>query len=283
MLIYFFLPLVAGLLNGLTEIFNKSITEKKYSAFSYSFLQWCGNLLIYSIPFIYFRDYFPTDYHAYIPLVIVVIIVFIGNILLIRAYKTEDASIVNIISRISLVIGFFNGVIFLSESITVPKVIGILFIVFGIFIIFYHGKKLKPSLGLALALVSGICFGMMSFLNKLALPYYVSSTAYLVAANIFAVSLFLLKPTMLKDVKPILTKHFRNYLLSRIFAASGYLILTYAISRADVSVVNTNFETAFLLSVVAIGIIFLKEKKNIKKKIAGALFCTLGIFFLNFF
>lgn len=282
MFIFFVLPILAGCFTGLTEIFNKSITEEKYSSISYSFLQWFGNLVIYSLPFIYLREKLPTDYHAYIPLIIVVIIVFIGNILLIKSYKTEDASNVNIISRISLIISFLNGIFLLSESVNLYKILGVFLIFAGILVIFYQGKRLKFSHGFVFAFLSGICFGMMAYLNKLALPYF-SSVTYLFTANLMSVTMFLLIPNALKDVKPILTKYCRNYLFSRIFSASGYFLLIFALSRAEISVVNTNFETAFLLSTVTIGILFLHEKRNVLKKLAGTFLCALGIILLNFF
>lgn len=283
MFVYLVLPLLAGILNGLTEIFNKSITEKKYSTASYSFLQWCGNLIFYSFPFFLSGESLPTNPKAYIPLVVITLIVFAGNLFLIKAYKTEDASNVNIISRISLIVSFLNGIILLSEPINFFKITGALFIFTGIMVIFYQGKKLKLSAGLLLALFSGICFGMMAFLNKLGLPYFPSGAAYLFTANLLATAIFLLKPSTLKDVKPILKKYLFKYILSRITSATGYLIFVFALVKADISVVNTNFETAFLLSVVVIGIIFLRERKDLKKKIIGALFCSAGIILLNFF
>ncbi|OGG36609.1 hypothetical protein A3J20_00550 [Candidatus Gottesmanbacteria bacterium RIFCSPLOWO2_02_FULL_42_29] len=62
-----------------------------------------------------------------------------------------------------------------------------------------------------------------------------------------------------------------------------YFLFIIAISKANISIVNTNFETISLLSIVIIGIIYLKEKKNLINKIIGSLLCVLGTIFLNFF
>ena len=56
------------------------------------------------------------------------------------------------------------------------------------------------------------------------------------------------------------------------------MIFVYLITLA-----NTNYETAFLLSTAAIGILLLNERKNIAGKLSGASLCILGIVLLNFF
>ena len=280
--IYLLFALLGGVLSGLTETINKNITEKKYSVFSYSLLQWGGNLLFYLLLFFINKEVFPSSLSSYFSLLIVVLFAFIGNIFIIKAYKTEDVSNINIIWRISLVVNFLNGYLLLSERISYLNLLGIFLILLGIIVIFYNGKSLHLSSGFIFALSGGICFGMVAYLNKITLSNF-SPVAFLVAANIAGTTFALFMPKALAEMLPILRKYSWKILLSRFTSFIAYLLFIYAIAREKISVVNTNYETLSLLSVVILGIFFLKEKSNFQQKLAGSLFCTLGIILLNFF
>lgn len=65
MIFVYLVSIVSGILAGITESINKNITEKKYSAFSYFFLQTILLQLIYIVPFVLFGS-FPREPIAYI-------------------------------------------------------------------------------------------------------------------------------------------------------------------------------------------------------------------------
>lgn len=281
MIFFYLIALLSGTLGGIGEIFNKNITEKRYSVFSYGFIQWTGTLLLYTIPFLLWGT-FPTQNIAYIYLAIIVAITFIGNISLIKAYKTEDISNINILSQISLVIAFTTGIIFLNEVVNIYKIIGILFIILGVIVIFYEGKKLQFTPAYLLSLVAGISFGFTAFLDKKALTYF-DPLSLLFTYNLGSTILLLFIPKTLKDIKPILKKYKWKIVVSRLSVFAGFYLYIWSIQQGNVSVVSTNYLTSFLLSTVIIGIIFLNEKRNIAKKLAGSAFCVVGIILLNFF
>src|SRR3989344_5697873 len=147
MILVYFVSTITGLLFGVTESINKSITEKKFSSFAYSFVQNFFNFLIYLIPSIYFFK-LPATAITYLYLILATFVMLAGNVLLIKAYKTEDVSNVSIMSESSLIISFLMGIIFLSEPYSYLGVIGIILISIGIITIMYEGKKLNPSVGL---------------------------------------------------------------------------------------------------------------------------------------
>lgn len=208
--------------------------------------------------------------------------VLFGNIALIKAYKTEDISIINILTRTSLIIAFISGIILFNESINIIKIFGILSIIFGILVIFYEGKKLKLSDGLLLALASGISIGLIVYFRKIALDY-VNPISYLFIFGIFINILLLLIPKTRQDIKPIWAKYKKKIVPSRFTGFAAWFLFVWAFQKGNISIVNTNYETAFLLSTLLIGIGLMGEKNNITKKLAGSLFCTLGIILLNFF
>ena len=125
MIFIYLVSLLAGTLWGITESINKNITEKKYSAFSYFLLQIGLNLILYTGPFILYGS-FVKEPIAYFYLFTPTLFIFLGNLFLIKAYKTEDISNINILSRSSLIIAFLSGIFFLHEKITFLNILGLL-------------------------------------------------------------------------------------------------------------------------------------------------------------
>ncbi len=162
----YIISISTGIIWGVTESINKSITEKKYSVFAYSFLQNFLNFLIYLIPFL-LSFKFPAFGITYFYLLLTVIFLLVGNVLILKAYKTEDVSSVTILSKSNLVVAYFIGTIFLSEPSSVVKIIGVISIIIGIIIIFYEGKKMELNWGSVLALIAGIFWGVRFYFFKI--------------------------------------------------------------------------------------------------------------------
>lgn len=281
MVFIYFLSIIAGILYGITESLNKNITEKKYSATSYCFIQWILNSFIYAIPFFLFGS-LPKETIAYIYLLFIILFINLGNIFVYKAYKTEDISNLSILARISLIIAFFSGIFLLDERLTIYKLLGVLSILVGAVVIFYEGKSFRLSRGYIYILLSGILFGATSYATKKSLYYFNPITA-LFLFNIISSLLLISIPNTLKHFKIIVQKYYKKVILARISIAVGAYFFLWSISKGDISIINTNTETAFLISTIFIGITILHEKKNIAKKLTGSLLCTLGIILLNFF
>lgn len=281
MIFVYLVALFAGILWGITESVNKNITEKKFSSFSYFFIQVFANSLLYFIPFILYGSLVAPP-AAYLLIIIPVICLFFANIFMIKAYKTEDISNLNILFRSSLPITFLSGIYLLHEKITVLNIFGVLSILLGILVIFYEGKKIKPTNGFLLALSAGILIGSVSYLRKLSFLYFNPITVVFLVHFILTI-LVLTIPRTYKDIKPIFLKYKKKIVYSRITAVIAFFLINWAFSKGNISIVNTNYEAAFLLSTSFIGIMLMGEKKNTGKKLTGSLLCILGIILLNFF
>ncbi len=281
MIFVYLVALLAGTFWGITESLNKSITEEKYSSFSYFLIQMFPNLLLYTVPFIIFGT-IPKKPIVYFYLIIPIIFIFLGNLFLIKAYKTEDISNINILSRSGLIITFLSGTLLLHEKVTYWNILGIIAIILGILVIFYEGKKIKPTTGFLLALGSGIMMGAMAYLRKIVLNY-INPITVVFSSQLFMTIILLLIPKSYQDLRPIWHKYKKKIILSRFTAVSGFYLIIWSFSKGNISIANTNYETAFLLSTAFIGIWVLGEKKKIGKKLIGSLLCILGIILLNFF
>lgn len=266
---------------GITESLNKNITEKKYSSFSYFFIQVFINMCLFAVPFFLWGIKTITPI-IFIYIVLIALLLLLGNIFIIKAYKTEDVSNLTILSKSSLIIAYISGIISLKEKVTPFDLLGILLIILGILFIFYEGKRWSLSSGFLLGLASGIVTGLATFFRKLSLEYLNPvSVVFYMQIIIFIMLLFI--PKSLKDVKPILMKYKKKIILSRLSAVIGIYLFIWTLSKGNLSIINTNYETSFLLSSTLIGIILMNEKTKMGKKFTGSLLCTLGIILLNFF
>lgn len=279
------LPSIAAIIGGLcfsiTESIYKSISEDKYSSFAYAFTQHFLNFLIFLIPSLFIFKLPPFSF-SYIYLAIVVIVVFFINTLALKSYKTVDISNISIIGNLSLVINFFIGVIFLTETTNIYKIIGIIFILIGVIIVFYEGKKVTLTQGLIAALLSAILTGLRPLLDKLNLQFF-DIFVYTCLGNLGVALLILGIPKARKDIPKIFSKYKTKIFISRIAGALGYFLIYWSIANGSISVVSTNSSITYLLGLTLIGIVILKENKFAYKKLAGSLLCILGIILLNFF
>lgn len=281
MILPYFIAIIAGVFWAINESINKNIVDHKYSVFSYALIQWCGNVAMYALPFLLW-GHFPSNPYAYFFMLLTVLTINIANFMLIKSYKTEDISNIQILSRVSVIMGFISGILLLHEPFTIYKLVGIFAIFIGIFVIFYEGRKIQLSAGFLFALASGIFFGFSSYLTKRSLEYFdVISSIFIF--NVISAIITVTIPGAVKHVKPILKKHAIKIVFSRLAAAVAAFLIIGSVQKGNISVVNTNYETAFLLITVFIGIVLFKEVKNIKKKIIGVVFCIVGIIILNFF
>lgn len=139
------------------------------------------------------------------------------------------------------------------------------------------------------------------FLDKGA--FYANAASFMIALNsvFFAMTLpygsngvlnmslalpsVLLFPFFMKNSKQRLTTLFRGNIWLKAFAASfnllGLLLFTLALRHGDVSKITAVYQGMMIVSVLA-GIILLKERQNIGKKIFGSLITIAGVVLLSF-
>lgn len=252
MLFVFFVSILAGILMGITESINKNITDKQYSSFSYFFIQVFFNMILFSVPFLIWgiKNITPL---IFLYIILIAVFLFISNIFIIKAYKTEDISNLNILSKSSLVVAFFSGIISLKEKAAAIDFLGIFLIISGILLIFYEGRRWTLSSGFLLGLTSGILASLATFFRKLALEF-LNPVSVVFFMQIIIFIMLLIVPKNLKDVRPILFKYKKKIFLSRLTAVIGIYLFIWTLSKGNLSVTNTNYETTFLLSGVLIGI-----------------------------
>ena len=222
MFLAYLASIFAGIFYGVTESVNKDITEEKYSAFAYAFLQHVLIFILYFVPALfYFR--WPTSPVSYIYLILTILITVTANTLDIKAYKTEDISNITIVGNINLVVSFLSGVIILSEPFNIYKIIGLVAILAGILVIFYEGKKIYFTKGILFAFIAGVIWGFSGIVDKMGLST-INIISYTLLTHGSLAFLLLFHPKVRKDAPLIWHKYKKKIILSRLFVVMGLFL-----------------------------------------------------------
>lgn len=176
----------------------------------------------------------------------------------------------------------FGSVLFLGESLTWNKFIGVLFLIAGLFVTFrYKGVK-RWSGYHTLGLVSGALYAGAYMTDKYLLDY-LPTLSYQVLS--FGLPSILILGYFYKRAKELkyffVDKRARNIVLSSAFVGGGYYTLFKAYQLSgEISLVNPIYETKSLW-VVLMGIVFLKEKDFLRRKIIGMILAIIGVLLVS--
>ena len=203
-----------------------------------------------------------------------------GNILFFKGVKSLDSGMAQIAFSSILIWGAILSVIFLDSVFSFSQIVGIL-VMFLAIVIAQHKKGIKkPDLGFLYIAASAILFAGFQVASA-DLSEALSTGAYLLLAY-FGSSLLLALiyfKTIKKDWKSL--KHQVKSTSTNTLFASGtsalYFIFSYlAFQEApDRGVVVVLLTAQVILSVI-LGIIFLKEKDNVERKVAAGILAFIA-------
>jgi drug/metabolite transporter (DMT)-like permease len=205
---------------------------------------------------------------------------FIGTFLYMKMHTYSDLSISSILSRTRLIwvpiIAFF----LINENLNSNDYVGILVIFAGVSLTMAP-KKLLADKGAIYANVSAFVIAINIVITKMLLPY--SSNSVLMIA--LALPSIFLYPLFMKNAQQRIHTLFKTNILMKTFSIGLGLVSIYlflaAIRFGEASKVNAVYQGMLIFSVIA-GIIFLKERENIWRKLIGATITVVGVVLLSF-
>lgn len=176
----------------------------------------------------------------------------------------------------------FGSVLFLAESMTWNKLLGAMLVIVGILVAFHYKGTNRWTKFHTLGLISGILYAGAYMTDKYLLTFIPTLSYLILSFGLPSIALLFIFRRKLNELHYFLVnKKARNIIWSSIFAALGFYTLFQAYRLSDeISLVNPIFETKALW-VVALGIIFLKERKNMLRKIIGISLAVAGILLVN--
>jgi drug/metabolite transporter (DMT)-like permease len=206
----------------------------------------------------------------------------ICQVFLFKALQTVEASELTIISGLRVVITIITSIIFLNQIFTGWNVLGAALIFTATFLVVNLGKSFKANKGLVYTLAIAL-FGGLAIVADSANVQHYDVLAYSTYSNLLS-GLFILAfyPNALQQLKHFVQPAFLMKMLPlAVFSASQgilYLLaLTYGGNTAQVGTIR---QTSVIVTVL-LAIIFLKERRDLGRKLLAAAIVTVGVFLLR--
>jgi uncharacterized membrane protein len=198
-----------------------------------------------------------------------------------KMHAYTHLSISAILSRTRLVWIPIIAFLLINERLHIVDYLGILILFAGVCII-VSPKKIMIDKGANYANLSAFMIALNTVLTKMALPYG-SNSIINVAITIIPALFF---PFMMKNSLPRMKKIVKTKLPIKLLAVAVNIISVYAFTAAlrlgDSGKVNAIYQGMLVTSILA-GIIFLKERNDIGKKITGAIITIIGVIILSIY
>jgi drug/metabolite transporter (DMT)-like permease len=202
---------------------------------------------------------------------------FAGGTFFYTSYKGNSPSISIIFGTISVVVSSILGTVFLHDTYTAPRVVGIILILSAIaFLNFNKSEKLNKYN--VFAILGGLCFGVAFTLDK-SMATTISPFMYLglMCLGVALVSIVTSYRLINKEVKRLKRLDYRPIIYSGIFGSTFNLLTFFAYRYgANVGIVDAiNNTTVFV--VIFLEIMILKDRSNLLRKIVSAVVALAGV------
>ena len=195
------------------------------------------------------------------------------------AAKLLDASVLTTVENISVLVAFIGSLFLYSEALTSHKLLGGALIIGALVMVSLNKKAKKASMkGIVIAILISIMLGLGWMLDKLGTQFFSAKTY-----NIFIWTipiLFIYFPHIKLDAikSELKLASWRVFLLAGLNVV-GYLMQLKALETAEATRVIPIVQTSTLFTVL-LGIIILKERDHIVRKIIAGMMAITGAYFL---
>lgn len=196
------------------------------------------------------------------------------------ARKYIEASMLTVFIELASVVTFVTSIILLRESVTIQKIIASMLIFGGTFLLVAHNMHTFSPRSLRYSLIMAISLGLAWTMDKRASIFY---SLPLYAFLTYAVPGILLSflPGLPRGALQRELQHapWKISVLSLVEVGAYYSVLK-AFQYGEASKVILVVGTSTMLTVVA-GIIFLKERSSMLRKMLAAIAVSVGVWFLR--
>ncbi len=208
----------------------------------------------------------------------------LASILLFTAFRKLGVSVVIPIIAASPLVATAISVFWLGEILTVPIILGTLFIIAGVVFISRNHEvaKVNPKY-VVMAVAGSTCIGVAAPITRFGLLQSntpLSGLAVSLTAAFFTI-LFAILLTRKWNTIPRTFEKIRWFILASLLSTTGFLFLFLALTDAPVSIVQPLSSTQPLFALF-ISWIFLKKEEHITKEIViGTIAVVAGAVFLT--
>jgi drug/metabolite transporter (DMT)-like permease len=195
-----------------------------------------------------------------------------------KAYSYLDVSVLSPIVKSKLFFVLFFSAIFLRESLSVGKIVGTVLIFIGVMIISYKrrsGLKDLKRKGVLLVLASSLTISVALLIDKYATNFFNLGMYSFLVYSIPVVLLIPFVANKKAEIKSVIRNRFPATLATVLLGTTYYYLMLRAFRLAEASIVVPIVQSSTIIAVLG-GIIFLKERTDIPKKVLAALIVIAG-------
>jgi uncharacterized membrane protein len=238
------------------------------------------SFIIYFITGAYKNFALPNEPIAWVYAAIAILLFGLSERLRFIVSKLLDASVNAIIGNVYILVSFIGALFLYSESASAIKLIGAALIILALFIVSYTKKTTRNYTlkGILLGILFETFVGLAGMLDKKGVQYFNPQT-YNIFVWLFPLLVIIFPYIKIKDIVSEFKLGSWKIIIVAAFNVLGYLFLLKAFELSEATRVIPIVQTSTLFTVL-FGIILLKERENIARKIIGGILAVIGIYFL---
>lgn len=206
----------------------------------------------------------------------------VGTLLLFKALQRVEASKTAIITSSRALWTIIVALIFLGESFNLIKIMGVILVLGSVVLVSFKRETTQFNRGILYALGSAFCYGV-AFANDAFILRQSDVLSYTTLAFLFP-GLFILaiKPRILTEMKTLLSASVlsKMALLGLFYSTSAitiYLAYQWGGTASQLAPIN---QSVVILTVI-LATIFLNERGQLARKLAGATMAAIGVLLLR--
>ncbi len=272
------LSILGGLASNAFNFISRYLLKEQEDATAYAWFFEIVRFATFAIIAIF-------DWHLVITVQSIIIFLLLGLTEWISVYwymkmhENTHLSVSAIISRTRLIWVPIIAFILIHENLKISEYFGIIILFAGLSIV-VSPKKLFIDKGTMYANLSAFMIALNIVITKMALPYgsnsIINASIALIPALFFP---FVMKHPITR-IKKVFQKKLRFKLLALFFNIISVYLFTIALRFGDSGKVTAIYQGMLVTSIIA-GILFLKERNDIGKKIIGTIITLAGVIILS--
>lgn len=271
---WIFLAAAGGLSSNLFNFLSRYVLRENGDATSWAWFYETLRLPFFLIIAI-FNFYIEINHQSLLILLSLGVTEFISVYFYMKMHQYSELSISTILSRTRLIWIPIIAFLFIGEHLKPLDYMGILLLFLGVSVA-VSPHKLFIDKGAVYANLAAFFIAINVILLKLATPY--ASPA--VILFLYSLPSAVLFPLLMKNSRERILASSRQKILPKVIAmiasaGAGYFLIL-ALKTGDVSKVNAVYQGMMITGVIA-GIVILKERKDILKKLVGTALALGGV------
>lgn len=215
---------------------------------------------------------------------LLVMMVLIGSFyfFLFKSLKLVDASLFAVINSTRAVFTIFTSTIILSEGLNLKQMTGVILVLLSIALVLLKRNQIKFGKGELFCFSAAIAMGIAPTNDRMALFVFPVAPYIFLSSLLPALFLIITNLSSIPKMKVFSDSSiFSKFFLMSVIQLSTLALFLKALQIGNNSSQITIITESYIIVTVILGIIFLKETNNLKRKIIGSIIAFIGIILIG--